>query len=88
MILVTRLKGTVFALNPDLIERAEGTPDTVVTLVDGTKYVVSESVHEIMARVREFRAAVIATAGQLERAAYYEAPARLANVVALPTREA
>ena len=88
MILVTRLRGTVFALNPDLIERAEGTPDTVVTLVDGTKYVVTESVHEIMARVREYRAAVISTAGQLERAAYDEAPARLANVVALPTREA
>ena len=88
MILVTRLKGTVFALNPDLIERAEGTPDTVVTLVDGTKYVVTESVHEIMARVREYRSAVIATAGQLERDAYDEAPARLADVVALPTREA
>jgi flagellar protein FlbD len=88
VILVTRLNGRAFSLNPDLIERAEGTPDTVVTLVDGTKYVVSESVREIMTRVREYRAAVIATAGELERAAVYAEPQRRGNVVALPTREA
>ena len=43
MILVTRLNGAVFALNPDLVERADCTPDTVITLVDGTKYIVAES---------------------------------------------
>ena len=32
-----------FALNSDLIERVDSTPDTVITLVDGTKYVVAES---------------------------------------------
>ena len=37
MILLTRLNGPVFALNPDLVERADSTPDTVITLVDGTK---------------------------------------------------
>ena len=37
MILLTRLNGPPFALNADLIERAEATPDTVITLVDGTK---------------------------------------------------
>ena len=87
MILVTRLNGRVFSLNPDLIERAEGTPDTVVTLVDGTKYVVSESVPEVMTRVLDYRAAVIATAGELERASIYAEPQRRGNVVALPTRE-
>ena len=40
MITVTRLNGPAFALNPDLIERIETTPDTVITLVDGAKYVV------------------------------------------------
>ena len=35
MIIVTRLNGPPFALNPDLIERADATPDTVLTLVDG-----------------------------------------------------
>ena len=50
MIRVTRLNGERFALNPDLIERVEGHPDTVAFLVDGTKYVVKESVDEVLAR--------------------------------------
>jgi flagellar protein FlbD len=60
MITVTRLNGPAFALNPDLIERVEATPDTVIHLVGGTNYVVTESVEEIVGRVRESRAAVIA----------------------------
>ncbi len=40
MILLSRLNGQQIALNADLIERAEATPDTVLTLVDGTKCVV------------------------------------------------
>src|SRR5438874_703569 len=62
VILVTRLNGPAFALNPDLVERAEGTPDTVVTLVDGTKYVIAESVDEFIALVRRYRAGVLAEA--------------------------
>lgn len=59
MITVTRRNGTTFALNPDLIERVEATPDTVITLVSGTKYVVSESVGEIVDEVCAFRASVL-----------------------------
>ncbi|MDQ1717392.1 MAG: Flagellar and Swarming motility protein, partial [Pseudonocardiales bacterium] len=33
LIILRRLSGPQFALNPDLIERAEATPDTVVTMV-------------------------------------------------------
>ena len=68
MIVVTRLNGHPVALNCDLIERAEATPDTVLTLVDGTKYLLADSVDEIVAKVREFRASVIALAQQLELA--------------------
>ena len=68
MILVTRLNGSVFALNPDLIERADCTPDTVVTLVDGTKYVLAESVPEFVELVRHYRASLIAQASRLESA--------------------
>ncbi len=56
MILVTRLNGTVFALNPDLVERADCTPDTVVTLVDGTKYILAESVPEFIDLIMGYRA--------------------------------
>ncbi|HZR11963.1 MAG TPA: flagellar FlbD family protein [Acidimicrobiia bacterium] len=60
MITLTRLNGPPFALNCDLIERVEGTPDTVITLVDGTKYVVEEGVAEVVARVRDYRASIVA----------------------------
>jgi flagellar protein FlbD len=66
VILVTRINGAVFALNPDLVERADCTPDTVITLVDGTKYVIAESVPEFIDSVRHYRASLIAQATRLE----------------------
>jgi flagellar protein FlbD len=56
---LTRLGGPVFALNPDLIERAEATPDTVLTLVNGSRYVIRESLDELAALVRQYRADII-----------------------------
>jgi flagellar protein FlbD len=73
VILVTRLNGAVFALNPDLVERADCTPDTVITLVDGTKYIISESVPEFIDSVRHYRASLIAQASGITGA---PAPAR------------
>jgi flagellar protein FlbD len=66
VVLVTRLNGPGFALNPDLIEKVESTPDTVVTLVDGTKYLIEESVGELVELVLRYRALVVAKAGLLE----------------------
>jgi flagellar protein FlbD len=66
VILVTRLNGSVFAVNPDLIQRVDSTPDTVITLVDGAKFVVTEPLAEIIERVMAFRARVVATAHSLE----------------------
>lgn len=66
MIMVTRLNGQAFALNPDMIERADATPDTVITLTTGTKYVIAESLVELVDRVRIFRASVVATVAHLE----------------------
>jgi flagellar protein FlbD len=66
MIIVTRLHGASVAVNCDLIERVEATPDTVVTLVDGSRYVVRESVAEIVEKVRAFRASVVLLAGRLD----------------------
>lgn len=55
MIYVTRLNGKVFALNCDMIETMEETPDTVITLTGGNKYVVSESIKVLIERIIEFR---------------------------------
>ncbi|HEX7105170.1 MAG TPA: flagellar FlbD family protein [Acidothermaceae bacterium] len=81
MIVLTRLAGPSFALNPDLIERAEATPDTVVTLIGGTKYVVAESVEELLEKVRDYRAQVIGAAHKYEEAPKQEPRLR---VIPLP----
>jgi flagellar protein FlbD len=62
LILLRRLGGPVFALNPDLIERAEATPDTVVTMIGGTKYLVCETLTELSELIRDHRARIIAAA--------------------------
>jgi flagellar protein FlbD len=59
---LTRLSGPLFALNPDLIERAEATPDTVVTLVNGSKYVIRETLEELVELIQAYRADIIVAA--------------------------
>jgi flagellar protein FlbD len=92
VIRVTRLNGERFALNPDLVERVEGHPDTVVFLVDGTRYVVTESVDEVLVEIREYRASILATAYEMDRGTY-RSPSRQeeavahAAVVPFPARE-
>jgi flagellar protein FlbD len=63
MILLRRLNNAVLGLNADLIERIDATPDTVITLVDGKKYVVAESPEEVVERMVVFRANVLAQVG-------------------------
>ena len=60
MIIVSRLNGHEFALNCNLIEKVEANPDTVVTLIDGTKFVISESVDRVIDLVRSYQASIIA----------------------------
>ena len=91
MIRVTRLNGERFALNPDLIERVEGHPDTVAFLVDGTKYVVKETVDDVLREIREYRAGILATSYEMDRGQYRavaaDEPARSSSVVPFPSRE-
>jgi flagellar protein FlbD len=65
MILLRRLGGPLFALNPDLIERAEATPDTVVTMVNGNKYLICEELTELTELIRDHRARIISIAEAL-----------------------
>lgn len=62
MIVVTRLNGSRFAVNPDLIERIHASPDTTLVLVDGSSYIVTETLDEIIELVARYRAKVIALA--------------------------
>ena len=58
MIQLTRINRVSLVLNSDLIEHIETTPDTVISMTNGQKFVVLETVEEIIRRVIEFRAAV------------------------------
>lgn len=58
MVRLTRLNHVPLVLNSDLIEHIESTPDTVITLTNGQKFMVLESSEEVVERIAEFRAAV------------------------------
>ena len=68
MIRLTRLNGTELFLNADLIATVEARPDTVVTLVDGKHFVISDSTDDVVMRVTRYRAAVLALAEQMAAA--------------------
>ncbi|WP_129339547.1 flagellar FlbD family protein [Cellulomonas endophytica] len=71
MIVVTRLNGGQFGVNPDLVQRIDSAPDTILTLIDGTKYIVEESMAEVVDRVNEHRSQLLARAQEI-----VETPAR------------
>ena len=52
-----RRKGE-FVLNAEVIQTVEETPDTVITLVNGQKFVVDEPVDEVVRRVMKYRRAL------------------------------
>lgn len=55
MIMLTKLNAQPFVLNSDLIETIETTPDTVITMTTGKKFVVTESQEEIMRRIITYK---------------------------------
>jgi len=55
MIQLTRLNHVPFYLNPDLIEHMETTPDTVLTLTTGQKFLVLEPAEQVVDRIIGFR---------------------------------
>ena len=59
MITVTRLNHTPLILNSDLIEHIEMTPDTVIALTSGQKYMVLETSDEIVERIVSFRRSLL-----------------------------
>jgi len=55
MIKLTRLNGSVYVLNCELIEMIEETPDTIISTIDGKKYVCRESADQVIEKVIEFK---------------------------------
>lgn len=55
MIDVTKLNGSSVTINSDLIETVEETPDTVVTLTTGKKFIIKESRQQVKNLVKSFK---------------------------------
>lgn len=58
MIVVHNVQGEPLAINGDLVERVEGGNETHITLTNGVRYIVRESMDEIVQLSREDRAEV------------------------------
>jgi len=55
MIRVTRMNGTDLIINAELIEFIEATPDTVMTLTTGRKFVLKDSVEDLIDKIISYR---------------------------------
>ncbi len=55
MIVLTKINNNLIAVNSDLIEYIEETPDTVITLTNGDRVVVQEGMTEIIEKVVQYK---------------------------------
>ena len=55
MIAVTRLSDAPLVLNAELIRTVEARPDTYITLTDGDRIIVKDSVEDVVGKVVEYR---------------------------------
>lgn len=60
MITLTKLNDTSFVLNAELIKTVEETPDTVVTITTGNKYIVKEKASEVVDKVVQYKREIFA----------------------------
>lgn len=62
MIVLTRFNSERIAVNADLVARVETSPDTRVTMIDGSRYIVTESMADVIRLIEEYKARVLALA--------------------------
>lgn len=58
MIPLTRLNGTKYYLNADMIMSVEGTPDTVITLLNTSKFIVKDKPEEVIDRIMKYQRSI------------------------------
>lgn len=58
LIKLTGLNNKEIILNADNIEKLEAVPESLITLVNGNKYLVHEDVDEIINRVIEYKSKI------------------------------
>lgn len=60
MIEITKMNGSKITVNADLIETVEETPDTLITLTSGKKYILRETRKEVRMLVIEYKRQIFA----------------------------
>jgi flagellar protein FlbD len=63
VIKLIRLNKKEFVLNCEQIETIEKTPDTVITTVTGSKYIVADTVDEIIEKVLQYKYSIFSKYG-------------------------
>ncbi|MBD7909836.1 MULTISPECIES: flagellar FlbD family protein [Clostridium] len=58
MIEVTGMNNKEFVLNADHIEKLEEVPETIITLTNGKKYIVLQSIDEVRERVIKYKRSI------------------------------
>lgn len=58
MIKLTKLNEDIFFLNAELVKTVEETPDTVITLTNGSKYIVKENADTIIERIVQYKRSI------------------------------
>ncbi len=72
MIKLTRLDGSEFHLNPDLIETVEETPDTHITLTNGDRFLVREKAPAIVEKIVLFKTTILRRGGISRKEKYLQ----------------
>ena len=54
MITASRLNGKPFVINADLIRTVEENPDTTITLINGDRLIVKETMKEVVSKVIDY----------------------------------
>ncbi|NFT47195.1 endoflagellar protein [Clostridium botulinum] len=59
MIQLTGMNREGFTLNAEHIEKIEQVPESLITLVNGKKYIVTETPDEIIEKVKKYKSDII-----------------------------
>lgn len=59
MVEITRLNMKVAVINAELIEMIEETPDTVITMTTGKKFIVKETKEEMVDKIIQYRQRIL-----------------------------
>ncbi len=63
MIVLTTLNNEVITVNLDNLERIENIPETIITLTNGKKLMVQESMDSIVRQTIRYKASIMRMAG-------------------------